>query len=70
MFYNISNRVLIKQKVRKKKKTSFNARFQYSLSKITGLNKRWSLKRLAMLNCVSCSYIKKSAIISNMRSKM
>ena len=35
-----------------KKKTCFNAQFQYSQSEITGLNKM-SLKSLAMLKCES-----------------
>ena len=33
----------------KGKKTCFNAYFQYSQSKIMGLNKMWSLKNLVML---------------------
>ena len=37
----------------KEKETCFNAHFQCSQSKITGLNKMWSLKSLAMLNCES-----------------
>ena len=36
-----------------KKKTYFNAYFQYSQLKITGLNKMWSLKSLAMLKSES-----------------
>ena len=32
-----------------RKKTCFNAHFQYSQSKIMGLSKMWSLKRLVML---------------------
>ena len=39
---------MMQQKVRKKR-TYFNAHFQYSQPKITGLNKMWSLKSLAML---------------------
>ena len=53
MTYNTSATrigVMILQKVRKKKKTYFNAHFQYSLSKTTGLNKMWSLQSLAMLS--------------------
>ena len=46
-------RVMIQQKVRKKKKTCFNAHFQYSQSKIMELNKMWSLKSLVMLKCES-----------------
>ena len=36
-----------------KKKSCFDAHFQYSQSKLTGLNKTWSLKSLAMLKCES-----------------
>ena len=32
-----------------RKKTCFNAHFQYSQSKIMGLSKMWSLKKLVML---------------------
>ena len=38
----------MQEKVRKEK-IYFAAHFQYSQSKITGLNKMWSLKSLAML---------------------
>ena len=38
-------------KERQKKNTSFNVHFQYSQSKITRLNKMWSLKSLALLKC-------------------
>ena len=44
---------MIQQKVRKKK--CFQAHFQFSQSKITGINKMWSLKSLAILNCESRS---------------
>ena len=37
----------------KEKKTGFNAHFQYSQSKIMGLNKMWSLQNLAILKCES-----------------
>ena len=37
----------------RKKKNCFNAHFQYSQSKITELNKMWSLKSFAMLKCES-----------------
>ena len=37
----------------KRKKTCFDAHFQYSQSKITGLSKMWSLKSLVMSNCES-----------------
>ena len=37
----------------KEKKTGFNAHFQYSQSKIMGLNKMWSLQSLAILKCES-----------------
>ena len=51
MIYNTRNRSNDKTESQKEKKTSFNAYFQYSQSKITGINKMWSLKRLAMLKC-------------------
>ena len=37
----------------KEKKTCFNAHFQYSQSKITGLNKMRLLKSLAVFKCDS-----------------
>ena len=37
----------------KEKKTCFNAHFQYCQLTITGLNKMWSSKNLAMLKCES-----------------
>ena len=37
----------------KEKQTCFNAHFQYSHSKITGLNNMWLLKSLAVLKCES-----------------
>ena len=40
---------MIQQKARKEEKTCFNVLFQNSQSKITGLNKMWSLKSLALL---------------------
>ena len=49
MIYNIRNRSNDATESQKEKKTCFNAHFQYSQSKITGLNKVWSLKRLAIL---------------------
>ena len=50
MIYNTRNRSNdTTESQKEKKKTSFNARFQYSQSKITGLNKMWSLRGLAML---------------------
>ena len=42
---------MIQPKVRKNKKTCFNAHFYYSQSKITRLNEMRSLKSLASLNC-------------------
>ena len=51
MIYNTRNRSNDTTESQKEKKTCFNAHFQYSQSKITGLNKMWSLKRLAMLKC-------------------
>ena len=45
---NRSNDTIESQKIEFKK-----AHFQYSQSKIAGLNKMWSLKSLAMLKCES-----------------
>ena len=53
MFYNTRNRSNHTTEGQKEKKNCFNAHFQYSLSKITGLNKTWSLKNLAVLKCKS-----------------
>ena len=53
MIYNTRNRSNDTTESQKEKKTCFNAHFQYSQSKITGLNKMWSLKSLAMLKCES-----------------
>ena len=44
---------MIQQKLRKQKKPVLNAHFQYSQSKIVGLNEMWSLKSFAMLKCES-----------------
>ena len=44
---------MVQQKIRTRKKTCFIDHFQYIQSKITGLNKMWSLKSLAMLKCES-----------------
>ena len=52
MFIIREIRVMIQQKVRKKKIPVLML-FQYSQSKITGLNKVWSLKSLAMLKSES-----------------
>ena len=49
MIYNTRNRSNDTTESQKEKKTCFNACFQYSQSKITGINKMWSLKSLAML---------------------
>ena len=49
MIYNARNRGNDATESQKERKTCFNAHFQYSQSKFTGLNKMWSLKRLAML---------------------
>ena len=58
MIYNARNRSNDATESQKEKNTCFNVHFQYSLSKITGLNKIWSLKSLAMLKCESaCSPI-------------
>ena len=44
---------MITTESQKEKKICFNAHFQCSQSKITGLNKMWSLKGLVMLKCES-----------------
>ena len=51
MIYNTRNRRNDTTESQKEKKICFNAHSQYSQSKITGLNKMWSLKSLAMLRC-------------------
>ena len=53
MIFNTRNRSNDATKSQKEKKTSFNAHFQHSQSKITGLNKIWPLKSLGMLQCES-----------------
>ena len=53
MIYNIRNRSNDITESQIEKKTCFNAYFQSSQLKITGLNKTWSLKSLAMLKCES-----------------
>ena len=53
MIYNNRNRSNDTTESQKEKKTCFNALFHYSQSKITGLSKMWSLKRLVMLKCES-----------------
>ena len=52
MVYNTRNQSADTTEIRKEKKTCLNAHFQYSQSKVTGLNKT-SLKHLAMLKCES-----------------
>ena len=49
MIYNTRNRSNDITESQKEKKTCFNVHFQSSQSKITGLNKMWSLQSLAML---------------------
>ena len=49
MIYNARNRSNDAAENQKENKICFNAHFQYSQSKITGL--MWSLKSLAMLKC-------------------
>ena len=44
MIYNTRNRSNDTTESQKEKKTCFKAHFQYSQSKITGLNKMWPLK--------------------------
>ena len=51
MIYNTRNWSNDTTESQKEKKTCFNAHFQYCQSNITGLNKIWSLKSLAMLKC-------------------
>ena len=51
MIYNTRNWSNDTTESQKEKSDLFNAHFQYSQSKITGLNKMWSLKSLAMLKC-------------------
>ena len=53
LIYNTRNRSNGTTESQKEKSTCFNAHFQHSQSKITGLNKKWSLKSLAMLKCES-----------------
>ena len=50
MIYNTRNPSNEKTESQNEKKTCFNAHFQYIQSKITGLNKMWSLKSLPMLS--------------------
>ena len=53
MIYNTRHRSKDATESQNEKKTCFNAHFQYSQLKITGLDKMWSLKSLAMLKCES-----------------
>ena len=53
MIYNTRNRSNDATESQEEKNTCFNVHFQYSQSKITGLNKMWSLKSLAVLKCES-----------------
>ena len=53
MIDNASNRSNDATESHKEKKTFFNTPFEYSQSKITGLNMMRSLKSLAMLKCKS-----------------
>ena len=53
MIFNTKNWSNDATENQKEKKTCFNTHFQCSRSKITGLNKMWSLKSLAMLKCES-----------------
>ena len=53
MIDNTGNRSNATTESQKEKKTCFNAHFQYSQLKMTGLNKMCSLKSLAMLKCES-----------------
>ena len=53
MIYNTRNWSNDTTESQKEKNTCFNAHLQYSQLKITGLNKMWSLKGLAILKCES-----------------
>ena len=53
MIYNTRNWSNDTTESQKEKNTCFNAHFQYNQLKITGLNKMWSLKGLAILKCDS-----------------
>ena len=53
MIYNTRNRSNDTAEIQNEKKICFNAHFHCSQSKITGLNKMWALRSLAMLNCES-----------------
>ena len=53
MIYNTRDRSNDTTESQKEKKTCFNDNFQYSQSKITELNKMWSLRSLAMFKCDS-----------------
>ena len=48
MIYNTRNRSNDTSESQKEKKTCFKVHFQYGQSKITGLNKMWPLKSLAV----------------------
>ena len=53
MIYSTRNRSNETTESQREKNTCFNAQFQCSQSKLTKLNKIWSLKSLAMLKCKS-----------------
>ena len=53
MIYNTRNRSNDTTKTQKENKTCFDIDFQYSHSKVTGLNMMWQLKRLGILKCDS-----------------
>ena len=48
MIYNTRNQSDETTESQKEKKTCFNGHFQYSQSKITGLNNMWLLKSLSV----------------------
>ena len=50
MVYNTRNWSNDTTENQKEKKTCFNVHFYYSQSKITGINKMWSLRSSAMLH--------------------
>ena len=53
LIYNTKNWSNDTRESQKENNTCFKAHLQHSQSKITGLNKMWLLKNLAMLKCES-----------------
>ena len=48
MIYNTKNQSNERTESQKEKKTCFNANFQYSQSKITGISNKWLLKGVSV----------------------